>query len=122
MSDMKAVLAEQTLRILAVNALKADGHSEQQATEMVRRYFKALRPTFVQPEAARTAEGLAKAAHPFVDGFTYDPGHSDLDNEQPIHVRVTLGDWRRLNFILGRYFDAERNKCGAAPHEQPKEG
>ena len=27
-------------------------------------------------------------------GFEYDPGHSDLDNEQPIHVRMTLGDWR----------------------------
>ena len=29
-----------------------------------------------------------------VDGFTYDPGHSDLDDEQPINVRMTLGDWR----------------------------
>jgi hypothetical protein len=27
-------------------------------------------------------------------GFTYDPGHSDLDDEQPIHVRMTLGDYR----------------------------
>ena len=30
-------------------------------------------------------------------GFTYDPGHSDLDNEQPIHVRMTLGDYRRAS-------------------------
>lgn len=47
----------------------------------------------------RIAE-LEKAAQPFRDGFTYDPGHSDLDNEQPIHVRVALGDWRRLNRTL----------------------
>lgn len=29
------------------------------------------------------------------EGFTYDPGHSDLDNEQPIIVHMTLGDYRR---------------------------
>lgn len=29
------------------------------------------------------------------DGFAYDPGHSDLDDEQPIHVSITLGDYRR---------------------------
>jgi hypothetical protein len=28
-------------------------------------------------------------------GFTYDPGHSDLDDEQPINVSITLGDYRR---------------------------
>ncbi len=32
---------------------------------------------------------------PFVDGFVSDPGTSDLDNEQPITVRVLLGDWRK---------------------------
>jgi hypothetical protein len=30
-------------------------------------------------------------------GFTYDPGCSDLDNEQPITVRMTLGDYRRAS-------------------------
>jgi sigma54-dependent transcription regulator len=30
-------------------------------------------------------------------GFTYDPGHSDLDNEQPITVSMTLGDYRRAS-------------------------
>lgn len=25
----------------------------------------------------------------------YDPGHGDLDDEQRIHVRMTLGDYRR---------------------------
>ncbi len=33
-------------------------------------------------------------------GFTYDPGHSDLDNEQPIHVRMTLGDYCRATNLL----------------------
>ena len=28
-------------------------------------------------------------------GFEYNPGHSDLDDEQPIHVSMTLGDYRR---------------------------
>jgi hypothetical protein len=43
---------------------------------------------------------LAKAAAVFRDAFTYDPGHSDLDNEQPITIRVTLGDWRKLDYAL----------------------
>ena len=43
---------------------------------------------------------LADVARKFRDAFHYNPGHSDLDREQPIHVRVTLGDWRDLNFIL----------------------
>jgi hypothetical protein len=29
------------------------------------------------------------------DGYSYDQGDSDLDDEQPIHVRMTLGDYRR---------------------------
>ncbi len=28
------------------------------------------------------------------EGFDYGPGHSDLDNEQPITVQLTLGDYR----------------------------
>jgi len=43
---------------------------------------------------------LLSVAKRIRDAFTYDPGHSDLDNEQPIHVRVTLGAWRRLNGLL----------------------
>ena len=35
-----------------------------------------------------------------VDGMTYDPGHSDLDDEQPIHVSMTLGDYRRARRLL----------------------
>lgn len=35
-----------------------------------------------------------------VYGFEYDPGHSDLDNEQPIHISMTLGDYRRARGLL----------------------
>lgn len=45
-------------------------------------------------------EGIVKAAAKFRDAFKYDPGHSDLDNEQPIHITVTLGDWRKLDMTL----------------------
>lgn len=45
-------------------------------------------------------EALKEALRPFFDGFSYDPGHSDLDNEQPISVRVQLGDWRRARRVL----------------------
>jgi len=33
-------------------------------------------------------------------GYPYNPGDSDLDNEQPIHVRMTLGDYRRATRLL----------------------
>ncbi len=33
-------------------------------------------------------------------GFDEDPGHSDLDNEQPINVRMKLGDYRRAKRLL----------------------
>lgn len=36
-------------------------------------------------------QGLIRAV---VAGYPYNPGHSDLDDEQPIHVRMTLGDYR----------------------------
>jgi hypothetical protein len=43
---------------------------------------------------------LFTAARKICESFTYDPGHSDLDNEQPIAIHCTLGDWRRLNSAL----------------------
>lgn len=43
---------------------------------------------------------IADAARRFRDAFTYDPGHSDLDDEQPISISVTLGDWRKLDLAL----------------------
>ena len=33
-------------------------------------------------------------------GFNPDPGTSDLDNEQPIYVRLELGDYRKINQSL----------------------
>lgn len=38
-----------------------------------------------------------------VAGMTYDPGHSDLDDVQPINIQMTLGDYRkavRLDSVL----------------------
>ena len=46
---------------------------------------------------ARNVQPLLQAV---VDGFIYDPGHSDLDNEQPIRVEMTLGDYRRASNLL----------------------
>jgi hypothetical protein len=52
------------------------------------------------PGIAHDFETLRLAASKLRDGFTYDPGHSDLDNEQPVWVRCSLGDWRRLDAAL----------------------
>ena len=47
------------------------------------------------------AEAILKSAATDIrDAFTYDPGHSDLDNEQPINITIPLGTWRRLNLAL----------------------
>lgn len=43
---------------------------------------------------------LAKIAAKFLDAFHENPGHSDLDREQPITITVTLGDLRDLNYAL----------------------
>jgi len=43
---------------------------------------------------------LLKTARVIRDAFHYDPGHSDLDREQPIHITTTLGAWRDLNYIV----------------------
>ena len=47
--------------------------------------------------ALRSLEILATA---IVKGFETDPGHSDLDNEQPINVSMTLGDYRKARNVL----------------------
>lgn len=39
---------------------------------------------------------LKQALLAVVNGYDYNPGCSDLDDEQPIHVRMTLGDYRRI--------------------------
>ena len=51
---------------------------------------------------------LYGAARKFRDAFHCDPGHSDLDREQPIHITVTLGDWRDLNYALNTHQPEER--------------
>ena len=51
-------------------------------------------------ELARYALDLEQAAGSVIAGFTYDPGTSDLDDEQPIVVRMTLGEYRRLRALL----------------------
>ena len=33
-------------------------------------------------------------------GYDYNPGSSDLDDEQPIHVSMTLGGYRRAKRLL----------------------
>jgi hypothetical protein len=43
---------------------------------------------------------LRKYAGKVRDAFHYDPGHSDLDREQPITIHTTLGAWRDLNYAL----------------------
>jgi hypothetical protein len=37
---------------------------------------------------------LARLMRVIVKGYHTDPGNSDLDNEQPIFVSMTLGDYR----------------------------
>jgi hypothetical protein len=37
-----------------------------------------------------------------VAGYDYNPGSSDLDDEQPIDVQMTLGDYRRIRSLLYR--------------------
>ncbi len=50
-------------------------------------------------QADRQLRFLARDVLPLVDfvikGFTPDPGTSDLDDEQPIHVMIPLGEYRR---------------------------
>ena len=42
---------------------------------------------------------LSRDVYPVLEavskGYLYDLGDSDLDDEQPITVRITLGDYRR---------------------------
>lgn len=47
----------------------------------------------------RTEELLRMLSIAVRDGFKADPGTSDLDDEQPIVVRMKLGDWRRAHWI-----------------------
>ena len=49
---------------------------------------------------------IIRALRPFVEAYARAAdviGDSDLDNEQPRHVTVTLGDCRRAASLLGIY-------------------
>lgn len=49
---------------------------------------------------------IIQALRPFVEAYARDAdviGDSDLDNEQPRHVTVTLGDCRRAASLLSIY-------------------
>lgn len=56
----------------------------------------AIKAGMTVVETARY-DGLFNALKPFAEAFRAktDPGDSDLDNEQPYHLMVTLGDCRR---------------------------
>jgi hypothetical protein len=52
---------------------------------------------------AKVSEQLARALKPFVDSYERDcdpVGDSDLYNEQPRIVQVTLGDCRRAASVM----------------------
>lgn len=61
----------------------------------------ALSALGTRPEArGKDYALLMNVASRIRNSFEYNPGHSDLDNEQPIHLRVTLREWRELNYVL----------------------
>ena len=72
--------------------------SDEEIEAMRKDYLRVW--TDAQANIFRPEEKLAEAAAKFRDAFDYDPGQWDLDNEQPITITVTLGDWRRLNMLL----------------------
>jgi len=75
----------------AVAKRKADNQArwDQEANQRRAQYKKEA--------AERAAISFLKI---IVDGYSYDPGDSDLDNEQPISVRMTLGDYRKALRLL----------------------
>lgn len=55
--------------------------------------------------AAARIQGLVQALQPFVEAYERKADHigdSDLDNEQPRYVDVTLGDCRKAARLLAR--------------------
>jgi hypothetical protein len=57
------------------------------------------RVQFVEIESRELAV-LLSLAGVIREGYDYDPGSSDLDDEQPIHVRMTLGDYRKARRVV----------------------
>lgn len=58
-------------------------------------YARAMNSLAVDPPVR--PGNLDKILKAVVDGYDYNPGDSDLDNEQPITVQMTLGDYRRAS-------------------------
>jgi hypothetical protein len=56
--------------------------------------FDSLSKTVLRVRDERNL--LAKELKLVLAGFEEDPGTSDLDDEQPISVSITLGDYRRI--------------------------
>jgi hypothetical protein len=52
-------------------------------------------PRRIVEELLREAIDVLPVLRAVAQGYDYNPGSSDLDDEQPIHVRMTLGDYRR---------------------------
>jgi hypothetical protein len=51
-------------------------------------------------KAVKEINRLRAALEVVLKGYEYGPGESDLDNEQPIRVSMTLGDYRRIRSLL----------------------
>ena len=47
-----------------------------------------------------TARYLVSLINSVVQGFTPDPGTSDLDDQQPVHLTIPLGEYRRAVRLL----------------------
>ncbi len=56
-------------------------------------------PDYIPTERERQ---LVAVIHSLIDGFDYNPGHSDLDDEQTEHLRITLGDYRKALRVMHR--------------------
>ncbi len=93
-------LQRQTMATLMREALERivksslDGYSRQVAQQAIDLVRGIERDTDDVESAVRMARCSATVLRAVAAGFASDPGTSDLDNEQPITVRMTLGDWR----------------------------
>ena len=56
--------------------------------------------SFIESQESRMVVAVSPILVAIRDGFTPDPGTSDLDNEQPIHITIPLGEYRRAVRLL----------------------
>ena len=61
-----------------------------------RRYDEVGRDlvALIQRAVAEEQAKVEQLSEVIAAGYNYDPGDSDLDDERPISVRMTLGDYR----------------------------